>query len=495
MSLYSEAPPWREFRFDKPSLLVCWWITLFCTVIILLRVAGRFIRTERLFIEDKIAALALVPLYGRMAMVHIVLLYGTNNVSLGDHVLSQQELRNREIGSRLVLVSRILYAATLWILKSSILEFLGRLTGLGWERFHRSTLSIFRWTLVGTFAVVVISDLAECQPFDHYWQILPDPGGQCRQGYVQLITMGVCNVVTDLMLVAFPIPLIVGSHLSIKKKVQLSLLFSLSLFVVGVTLFRIPHIIWQDGRQQYRSLLASIELLFATASSNSLVLGSFVRDRGVKKQKFRQTSEAESYNRTPHFRRPALQRFWGSDEDLVRDMGITLDPELGDRRDSAGHDAATFTIEHFKDDPMRWGGLHRQRSHAERSDDSLLPHDQFIGGAGSSTPPRKISFLDMGGLLGGPKSFDDCEASPSQPRPLASLPASSSGVRRGSTALLQDIGGLLGPPSPNGRKYSRSKPSRSPPDLQPVPLESHENSLLSRRNNAPVLMDMGGLLK
>lgn len=384
---------------------------------------------------------------------------------------------------------------SLWILKSSILEFLGRLTGLGWERFHRSTLSIFRWTLVGTFAVVVISDLAECQPFDHYWQILPDPGGQCRQGYVQLITMGVCNVVTDLMLVAFPIPLIVGSHLSIKKKVQLSLLFSLSLFVVGVTLFRIPHIIWQDGRQQYRSLLASIELLFATASSNSLVLGSFVRDRGVKKQKFRQTSEAESYNRTPHFRRPALQRFWGSDEDLVRDMGITLDPELGDRRDSAGHDAATFTIEHFKDDPMRWGGLHRQRSHAERSDDSLLPHDQFIGGAGSSTPPRKISFLDMGGLLGGPKSFDDCEASPSQPRPLASLPASSSGVRRGSTALLQDIGGLLGPPSPNGRKYSRSKPSRSPPDLQPVPLESHENSLLSRRNNAPVLMDMGGLLK
>lgn len=121
MSLYSEAPPWREFRFDKPSLLVCWWITLFCTVIILLRVAGRFIRTERLFIEDKIAALALVPLYGRMAMVHIVLLYGTNNVSLGDHVLSQQELRNREIGSRLVLVSRILYAATYVWLEANLL--------------------------------------------------------------------------------------------------------------------------------------------------------------------------------------------------------------------------------------------------------------------------------------------------------------------------------------------------------------------------------------
>jgi hypothetical protein len=112
MSLYSEAPPWREFRGDKPTLLVCWWITLFCTVIILLRIAGRFIRTEKLFFEDKIAASALIPLYGRMALVHFILLYGTNNVDFGDHEPSDGEIRNREIASRLVLTSRILYAAT-----------------------------------------------------------------------------------------------------------------------------------------------------------------------------------------------------------------------------------------------------------------------------------------------------------------------------------------------------------------------------------------------
>jgi hypothetical protein len=497
MSLYSEAPPWREFRGDKPTLLVCWWITLFCTVIILLRIAGRFIRTEKLFFEDKIAASALIPLYGRMALVHFILLYGTNNVDFGDHEPSDGEIRNREIASRLVLTSRILYAATLWILKASILEFLGRLTGLGWERFHKSTMTIFRCTLVATFAAVVIADLAECQPFDRYWQVTPDPGGQCRQAYAHLITMGVCNVVTDLMLVAFPIPLIVGSHLSVKKKIQLSLLFSLSLFVVGATLYRMPHVIWEHGSQQYRSLLASIELLFATASSNSLVLGSFVRDRGHKKLKFRHDSVEETYNQPANLRRPVLHRYWGSDEDLVRDMGITLNPELRQRSESLGHDVSPFTTptSPYPDESSRWVGLHRQRSHAERSDDSLLPHDAVFG-RGYITPPRKasITFLDMGGLLRG-SSRDASEGSSSQQRPTPSVPAGTNGLRRGSTAILQDLGGLLSPGNSSSRKGSWSN-SFTPTLKPPAPPEKREKPRRpkAREDSGPTLMDAGGLL-
>jgi hypothetical protein len=111
MSLYSPAPPARPWSEDKPTLLVCWWITAFSTTFILLRVTGRLIRVEKLFLEDKIAAAALVPLFIRMACVHVVLLYGTNNVEL-DVSLSEGELYRRSIGSRLVLLSRIFYAAT-----------------------------------------------------------------------------------------------------------------------------------------------------------------------------------------------------------------------------------------------------------------------------------------------------------------------------------------------------------------------------------------------
>lgn len=112
MALYSEPPTLREFKFDKPTLLVCWWATSFCTLIILLRLAGRFIRTERLFTEDRVAALALIPLYARMACVHFILIYGTNNAQFDGVELTDLQLRQKAIGSGLVLASRIFYAAT-----------------------------------------------------------------------------------------------------------------------------------------------------------------------------------------------------------------------------------------------------------------------------------------------------------------------------------------------------------------------------------------------
>jgi hypothetical protein len=110
MSIYSDPPPLHSFTQDKPTLLISWWSTIFCTVIILLRVCGRFIRTEKLFTEDKMAALALIPLFLRMGCVHVILVYGTNNAQLVN--FSDDELHRKSIASGLVLLSRVLYAAT-----------------------------------------------------------------------------------------------------------------------------------------------------------------------------------------------------------------------------------------------------------------------------------------------------------------------------------------------------------------------------------------------
>lgn len=83
-----------------------------CATVIILRLVGRFLRVERLFREDKIAALVLVPLVLRMALIHPVLLSGTNNVLVDeDHPLTDDEVYRRSVASRLVLVTRILQPA------------------------------------------------------------------------------------------------------------------------------------------------------------------------------------------------------------------------------------------------------------------------------------------------------------------------------------------------------------------------------------------------
>ncbi len=111
MSIYSSPPLSRaSFSDDKPALLVCWWCTSFAATIIMFRVTGRYIRTEKLFKEDWLAFACLIPLSIRMAFVHLVILYGTNNMTTSG--VSDEILQQRILGSRLVLGSRVFYAAT-----------------------------------------------------------------------------------------------------------------------------------------------------------------------------------------------------------------------------------------------------------------------------------------------------------------------------------------------------------------------------------------------
>ena len=362
---------------------------------------------------------------------------------------------------------------SLWILKYAILEFFKRLN-VSWERSYDVALLFIRCTLIATFVAVVISDLAECRPFSNYWQVLPDPGGQCRQGYAQLLTMAVCNIVTDLLLVFFPIPVIIRSQMSTKRKIQLVLLFSLSLVVVAITIYRVPQIIRERGSQQSRSLYASVELLFATAASNALVLGSFVRDRGVKKKKFKYDSiAAGSMERSSpsESRRPTL-RHWGSDEDLVRDVGYGVKPDL--REPLSPTDNPHYLparVAKMHEDMNSWNFPGQKRASAARSDDPLLTVDRIPSTrSNSTTTPRKVSFYDPGSLLSGDEGRSSRRGSHTTPitpvsphaLPSPSKPASASGPRRGSTTLLHDIGGLLSPRLAKPRQKSTS-------ELQPIP--------------------------
>lgn len=393
-----------------------------------------------------------------------------------------------------------------------------------WKRSYDVSLLVIRATLVATFIAVIISDLSECQPFSHHWQVLPDPGGQCRQGYAQLLTMAVCNIVTDLLLVFVPIPVILRSQMSTKRKIQLVLLFSLSLVVVGITIYRVPQIIRSQGRQQTRSLFASVELLFATAASNALVLGSFVRDRGLKKRKFKYDSiAASSLDRSSAIdpRRPTTLRHWGSDEDLVRDVGYGVKPHLRQppsasmaEKGSGGYIPARLVV---TNDMNSWTfppNNTNRLSAAAQSDDPLLGRIPSSTRSNSTATPRKVSFLDPGNLLGSAASDDDDtssrrasdvpgrRSSSSQHRrrssnvPPPTVQAGARGFRRGSSALLQDLGLLLLSPGGEGGKKSKDIKGPPPEYSGPAPALAAAGATTGSGPWRPELelVDAGGLL-
>jgi uncharacterized membrane protein YuzA (DUF378 family) len=477
-SLYNPEPPnLQDKHAMNPTLLVSWWCTGFALAAIFIRVGGRYVRTEKLFREDWIMFTNIFPLVIRMGLVHVILIWGTNNTKTAG--LTPIEIHHRSIGSRLVLASRIFYALFIWMAKWSILEFLKRLVGAFWHKSYEIGLQIIRYFLLATFIAVIISDLAECQPFTHYWQVIPDPGPHCREGIAQLMTMGICDIITDISIVAFPIPIVIRSEMALKRKISLVLLFALSLGLVGLTAYRVPATISRKSSQQFRSLFASFEILAAAGVTNAIVIGSFIRDRGVKKAKFKRGSDADGSMLAPAQTRRATitQHHWGSDEDLVRDLGMSLHPTLQHRHTNMtvpmsapvampNHNAsapsnrdderlAVDTNWNFSNaakavDRSEKGSLSSTSSDRKHADLRPQVSAEPVSPSVTETPAsRKPSFFDVGGLLEHSSPSSQPSAEPlldsrrssmheyvksSRPTPPA---------QQGSRAFISDVGGLL----------------------------------------------------
>lgn len=405
---------------------------------------------------------------------------------------------------------------SIWTAKLTVCEFLKRVTGMVWRRSITIFLRFIHFFLLSTLVAVIIATLAECQPFEHYWQVIPDPGSSCRSGYSNLITMGTCDVITDLLLIAFPVPIIIMAQLPLKRKLALAILFCLSLILVGITCYRVPSVIEHSGSQQYRSLIASFEILAATAVSNMLVIGSFVRDRGVKKLKYKRdqgsASVSESMDSSHVRRNTVMQSHWGSDSDLAAGMGIKLDPKLYSTTPPGTVAGPAPPV------PLlvaRTGSLdptwtfHRGRSSDDQAsatdslDIKVSPREYIqtnqsprerTPNSSSNLSSHRVSFFDVGGLLNQDEPRNDPHV---RPFTVVSSNPSSNDIepqrhRRGSRAFLEDIG-VLAP------RTTRSAPPRSytsPAASVPVP-----HALPPYRASPDVslevdveLQDVGGLL-
>ena len=305
------------------------------------------------------------------------------------------------------------------------------------------------------------------------------------------------------------------------RKISLVLLFALSLILVAITLYRVVSVVDRHYDQRFRSLLASLEILAAAAVSNALVLGSFVRDRGTKKQRFRfgSTGGQSSVERsTTAPRRAITARTWGSDADLVGDLGMRLDPELTEKPTSVPRPAPVAISLHSASKPTSSGFVDSSwnfpnnpsietgetEKKAPASVGELQP-----GSSEAPITPRRMSFFDVGGLLdeNDPPHIRQRNSTATQQRqpiisPSSGLHPPIAGSRRGSHALLQDIGGLMedSPPSPRTTTF-HPPPGLQKSDLiealQSTPPNSSPRSSVSPapgRGKSHGLQDIGGLL-
>ncbi len=417
----------------------------------------------------------------RMGLVHVILIHGTNNTTTDE--LSRTQIMHRVTGSKLVLAARIFYAAFIWIAKLTVLEFLKRTIGASWAKSYELGLRLIYGFLAITFIGVIIGTLAECTPISHYWQVVPDPGPQCREGLVQLLVMGICDIITDVVLIAFPIPVVLRSKMPLHKKLSLIALFVVSGVLIGITAYRIPSTINRRADQPYRSLIASLEILAAAFVANVVIIGSFIRDKGVKKAKFQPTASTASDSQRGITRtrtKSITLHHWGSDEDLVSGMGMALPPMLrvatannAPRPAAAAPPGETdMDIDAIDEEKaVRPTPQERRRKSSQKlekafgftkKDRKRRDSDSSVSSTGTDIKlkdlrnqlddyeepkplAKQMSFFDVGGLVDQPNGGNTpaTQNGHSSDLSMRDVPAPQPRGRSGSKAFLTDIGGFL----------------------------------------------------
>lgn len=98
--------------------------------------------------------------------------------------------------------------------------------------------------VVTSWVVVMLTIFSSCRPFNHYWQINPDPGNACQPGISKPIiwTTFVLNVSTDFFLLFIPIPMLWKSSLRFYKKIATTLVLSAGLFIIICAVLKIIYV-------------------------------------------------------------------------------------------------------------------------------------------------------------------------------------------------------------------------------------------------------------
>ncbi|CRK45052.1 hypothetical protein BN1723_006422 [Verticillium longisporum] len=247
---------------DHPTLIIIHWLfSWIALAIMVVRLIWRKVAKQAFNLGDYLTMAACVFVVARMGIIHMVLTWKTNNMPAAyreNHVFTPKEIHQREIGSKLSLTARVVYSSYLWLQKLVLLDLYRRLL-VKLPHEHIKVYSFLAVFLV-TWIACQVSTFIECKPIHLYWQVVPHPGS-CVEAEAQLMTVGILNIVTDLMLILLPLPLVVAMQAAWRLKAQLYVLFLLGIFIIAITIVRLPITTLHKDSQLDRSTWASVELL------------------------------------------------------------------------------------------------------------------------------------------------------------------------------------------------------------------------------------------
>ncbi|KAI5858040.1 hypothetical protein BZA05DRAFT_470865 [Tricharina praecox] len=202
-------------------------ITILAAVFVALRFAARVQRGATFGIDDWMLVVALVFLFGLASLCLLLIHYG---MGLHAGALSPYELT--QILKTLV-AQEVFYVTTNGLIKVSLLLMYCRI--FTFERIKWPVL-VCGFLAVGWSGSIVFVSVFQCNPVRKAWN--PFMPGECIALKTAFIATGVPNIVTDILILCVPAPLVWGLNTTMPRRLSLLFIFSLGSFVVFASIYR-----------------------------------------------------------------------------------------------------------------------------------------------------------------------------------------------------------------------------------------------------------------
>ncbi|EON64309.1 hypothetical protein W97_03540 [Coniosporium apollinis CBS 100218] len=187
---------------------------------------------------------------------------GSNLYTEEELPFTDEEVQERILGSKIVVVSEQAMLNTIYTLKACLLFMYQRITqGTPQQRLVKY-LAIY--VAVGWVATE-IAFFTNCRPFNGYWAV-PPPNPECttlrRYAYVQ----AAFNLTSDVCMILIPVPMVLRLRLPLKQKIILAGVFSMGTFVIIAALltkyFNLSDV-WDTSYMLWYSREASVAVWVA----------------------------------------------------------------------------------------------------------------------------------------------------------------------------------------------------------------------------------------
>ncbi|KAI0897410.1 hypothetical protein F4806DRAFT_399989 [Annulohypoxylon nitens] len=185
-------------------------------------------------------------------------------------LLDNAKVESFRIGDKLTFASWNCYICLIWSMKAVVLFYYDRLTMNLWQNKLARYIRIM--TLI-TFTVAILFQYTLCTPIELAWQVKPYPGDKCVFRRENYILYPILSIISDLGIMAIPLPLLWQVKIPIWRKIILGFLFGSGIFIIIATLLRTVY-----------SLRSLLDLLVATqwATREYLVTAFVVSAPAIK---------------------------------------------------------------------------------------------------------------------------------------------------------------------------------------------------------------------